>query len=159
MTERVVALVLLIASAAYLASSWPLPRGTAARPGPGFFPLAVGAFACAVALVWSTLSLRRPSARARSAAVIKQEPGDGGRPPSNYRARVAVSAGGLVGFCLLLPWAGYTLVAFLFVTILVQRLGARWMPALAIGLVSAASSYYLFAVLLGVPLPRGVWFD
>jgi hypothetical protein len=31
--------------------------------------------------------------------------------------------------------------------------------ALVIALVSAVGSYYLFAVLLGVPLPRLAWLD
>jgi hypothetical protein len=38
-------------------------------------------------------------------------------------------------------------------------LGARWIPALLIALASAVASHYLFAVLLGVPLPGGLLLD
>jgi hypothetical protein len=47
MIERLVALAVLAASGVYLANALPLPQGTAARPGPGFFPLAVGVFGAA----------------------------------------------------------------------------------------------------------------
>ena len=44
--------------------------------------------------------------------------------------------------------------AFVFVTVVLRVLGSRWPAALAIGVARApAGSYYLFAVLLDVPLP------
>jgi putative tricarboxylic transport membrane protein len=63
----------------------------------------------------------------------------------------------LVAFCLLLPWIGYPLVAFAFVTVLLQRLGSAWRMAAVIGAVTAVASFYVFGVLLDVPLPRGPW--
>jgi hypothetical protein len=150
MVERIVSLAVLAASGAYLAGALALPVGTAARPGPGFFPLAVGAFAVAVALVWAAIAFRRsPTAPAPSAAL----------PAAEGRRRVLATAAVLVGFCLLLPRAGYPLSAVLFVTVLLRNLGARWPAAVATGLVSAAASYYLFGVLLSVPLPRGFLLD
>jgi len=59
MTERLLALVVVAASGAYLLSAWPLPAGTTARPGAGFFPLAVGAFGALMALVWTASAFRR----------------------------------------------------------------------------------------------------
>jgi hypothetical protein len=63
----------------------------------------------------------------------------------------------LAAFCLILPWAGYPITAFLFVAVVLRRLGSRWPAAIALGVASAAVSHYLFAVLLEVPLPRGPW--
>jgi len=63
----------------------------------------------------------------------------------------------LVGFCLLMPWIGYPLVAFAFVTVLLQRLGSAWRTAALVGAVTAVASFYAFGVLLDVPLPRGPW--
>ena len=63
----------------------------------------------------------------------------------------------LAAFCLILPWVGYPLSAFLFVTVVLRRLGSGWPAAVALGVASAAVSHYLFAVLLDVPLPRGPW--
>ncbi len=72
---------------------------------------------------------------------------------------MSVTAGLLIGFCLLLPWIGYSLAALLFTGLLLRGLGARWSAAAAIAAVSALGSYYVFGVLLGVPLPRGTLFD
>ena len=125
----------------------PLARGTAARPGPGFFPLAVGVFGAGVALTWVATTLRRAPVAARAG------------PAADGRGRVGATVGLLAGYCRLLPWTGYPLAAFLFTALLLRGLGGRWPAALAIGLAGAAASYYLFAVLLDVPLPRGVFLD
>src|SRR3989338_123907 len=84
--------------------------------------------------------------------------GPAGAPLSvGARRRVSVTIAALAGFCLALPWAGYPVVAFAFVTALLRRLGGGgWAGAAAAGLLVAGASYYLFAVLLGVPLPLGL---
>ncbi len=69
--------------------------------------------------------------------------------------RVAITAGLLIAFCWLLPLGGYPIAAFLFVALLLRGLSAGWMPAVLIALLTAAASYYVFASLLGVPLPAG----
>jgi putative tricarboxylic transport membrane protein len=141
MTERLLALGVLAACGGYLANAWALPVGTAARPGPGFYPLAVGIVGVAVALAWL-------------ASTLRQEPVTAGptEAPAG-RARVLAAAGLLVGFCLFLPWTGYPVAALLFVGLLLRALGSGWMAALSIGAASALLSYYVFGVLLGVPLP------
>ena len=59
----------------------------------------------------------------------------------------------LVGFCFLLRWVGYPVAALVFATLLLRWLGAGWRSAVVTGIASAAVSYYLFGVLLNVPLP------
>lgn len=148
MTERLLALVVVAASGAYLLSALALPSGTPARPGAGFFPLAIGAFGVVMALGWTMTAFRRVPAAAGTERV-----------PAEHRRRVVATAGVLVGFCLLLPWVGYPVAAFVFVALLLRWLGAGWRSALVTGLASAAVSYYLFGVLLSVPLPRGILLD
>ena len=148
MIERLVSLAVLAGSSVYLANGWTLSMGTAARPGPGFFPLAVGVFGTSVALVWVMNAFRR----APGAANVQTVAAEG-------RWRVIVTASVLIGFCLLLPSTGYLIAAFLFASLLLRGLGARWTAALLIGLVSAVGSYYFFGVLLEVPLPRGLFLD
>jgi putative tricarboxylic transport membrane protein len=150
MREPLVALLLLLTSGAYLYFSLPLARGSGARPGPGFFPFAVGVFLCAVALAYLLAALRGTTGVATAAVAIAPE----------ARTRVRITTVTLVGSCLLLPWLGYPIVAFLFVALLLRALGGqRWSTIGVTAVVSAAASYYLFAVLLGVPLPRGPWLD
>jgi putative tricarboxylic transport membrane protein len=151
MGERVAALAFLAASGLYLAGALTFPLGTGARPGPGFFPVAIGVFACAVAAGFVILTYRRSGPP--GIAVAPTEP----PMTADARGRVAVAAAGLVGFCLLLPWLGYLIASFAFVAVLLRRLGGGgWTGAIAVAVGAAAVSYYVFAVLLGVPLPRGV---
>jgi hypothetical protein len=151
MGERWAALAFCVGSGAYLAASLAFPLGTAARPGPGFFPVAVGAFLCLVALGFALAAFARPVTAAGDARVAR---------PADAWARVAVTMAALAGFCLLLPWTGYPPVAFVFVALLLKRLGdGGWVGALVAAALGAAASYYVFAVLLAVPLPKGVLFE
>ena len=145
MIERLLALAVLAASGVYLANVLSLPLGSPARPGPGFYPMSVGAFGAVVALAWVVSVFRRTPATAAGLTA----PGAG-------RGRVGKTAGLLVAYCLLLGWIGYPIAAFGFTGLLLRGLGAGWAAALVIGLVTSAGTYYLFGVLLGVPLPLGV---
>jgi hypothetical protein len=113
--------------------------------------VAIGVFLCAVAAGFVLVAYRRVPEPALTSGPVD--------PPmtADARRRVAVTAAGLLGFCFLLPWVGYALAAFGFVALLLRRLGGGgWPGVLAVGAVSAGLSYYVFAVVLGVPLPRGV---
>lgn len=148
MAERVVALAMLLASGLYLIQALRMPVGTAARPGPAFYPVAIGVLACAVALVVIVAAFRRSA------------PADAPAPEDTVaaeRRHVWLTVATLAGFCLLLPWIGYPLAALLFVGVLLRELGTGWGVAVLAGLLSAEGSYYLFAILLGVSLPRGLW--
>ena len=147
--ERLVALVVLACGGLYLSQALRLPIGTSARPGAAFFPVAIAVFACLVGAV----------ALARSFVVGPRvhAGGDAVFWSPDSRNRVLSTVVVLVAFCLLLPWVGYPLMAFLFVALLLRKLGSGWPAAVVTGLVTAAVSFYVFAVLLDVPLPRGPW--
>jgi hypothetical protein len=148
MLERVVGLVVVAAAGIYLSMALALPYGTTARPGAGFFPTLVGIFGCVVGV---TMSARAFRVRSRASAGRES----GGDTAARRRALSTVAL--LVAFCLLIPSIGYPLVAFAFVTVLLQRLGSAWRSAALIGAVTAVLSFYVFGVLLDVPLPHGPW--
>ncbi len=148
MLERVVGLVVVAAAGIYLTLAVALPYGTTARPGPGFFPTLVGIFGCVVGVTMSARAFRAP-VRAPTAREPLRD--------AAARRRALSTVVVLVAFCLLMPWIGYPLVAFGFVTVLLQRLGSAWRAAAVIGAVTAAVSFYVFGVLLDVPLPSGPW--
>ena len=145
MLARAVPLVLLVAAGVYLTLALRLPFGAAARPGAGFYPVIVAVFAIVVALAATASAYRR----APGTAAIELD--------AASRRRVVISVVALVAFCLALPWIGYPVAALAFVTVILRYLGGRWTTALLTGVLSAAGSYVLFAVLLDVPLPRGPW--
>src|SRR5262245_2328095 len=147
MLERTVPLVLLVVAGVYLALAAKLPFGGVARPGAGFYPVLVAVFAVVVAVA-ATASAFRGGAR---------EATDAPELDAAARRRVLMSAAALAAFCFALPWIGYPVAAFAFVTVVQRSLGGRWSTALLTGALSAAGSYLLFAVLLDVPLPRGPW--
>ena len=149
MVARLVPLVILVASGFYLTQAMKLPLGTVAKPGAGFYPLAVAVFACVVALVAGARAFLSPQA-------VRPEAPSGVTDPARRR-RVAGAVGALAAFCLTLPWIGYPIAAFGFVSVVLWGLGGRWQAALLTGALGSAGSYYLFAVLLGVPLPRWPW--
>jgi len=150
MVERFVPLAIVVVAGFYLTQALALPFGSSARPGAGFYPVLVAVFACIVGVVATVKGfLSSPAGPIVVAADESADPG--------ARGRVIASVAALAGFCLVMPWIGYPLSALAFVAIVLRRLGGRWPTALAIAVVSAAGSYYLFGVLLDVPLPRGPW--
>jgi hypothetical protein len=148
MLERIVAVVVVAAAGVYLSQALALPWGTTARPGAGFFPILVGILGGAVGLLMTVRAFLAPAA----ASPLREA-----TPEGAARTRAVSTIVLLAGFCLLMPWLGYPLVACTFIAALLQRLGSGWGGALVTGALSAAFSYYLFAVLLDVPLPRGPW--
>ena len=148
MLARTVPLVLLVAAGVYLTLALRLPFGAAERPGAGFYPVIVAVFALVVALA-ATASAFRGAPSTEAAAATKLD--------AASRRRVVISVVALAAFCLVLPWVGYPASAFAFVAVVLRYLGARWPTALVTGALSSAASYGLFATLLDVPLPRGLW--
>jgi putative tricarboxylic transport membrane protein len=145
MRERAWALGFLVASGAYLATALAFPLGDVARPGPGFFPAGVGVFLCLAATALM-ISPRRGAPAGAGVASLSRE----------ARVRVSATTLGLFAFCLLLPWLGYPVCGFLFIALLLRRLGgARWPGVVITAVLGAVVSYYVFGVLLGVPLPAG----
>ncbi len=151
MLERALPLAVLVVAGAYLAQALKLPLGTAARPGAGFYPAAVAIFACIVGLA----AMVRAFATPRAARLVVEE--DTAADAPARRRRVLATVLVLIASCLVLPWVGYPVMAFAFVTLVLRGLGSRWPAAAVTGALSAAVSFYLFAVLLDVPLPRGLW--
>ena len=144
MRGRAWTLGFLAASGAYLAMALTFPLGTVAKPGPGFFPVGVGVLLCLAAA-----SLVVAGFRSAAAAPVS-------RLSPDERARVVATVAGLAGFCLLMPWLGYPACAFLFVALLLRRLGSSaWLTVVITAALSALVTHYVFGILLGVPLPRG----
>ena len=147
--ERLVALVVLAGGGLYLSQALRLPMGTGARPGAAFFPVAIAVFACLVGLA----ALARSFVSGSRMRVVT----DAAAWSPECRNRVISTVIVLVVFCLLLPWVGYPVMAFVFVAVLLRKLGSGWPGAVLTGVLTAVLSFYVFAVLLDVPLPRGPW--
>lgn len=140
-----VALLGSVLAALYMAGAWRLGLGVLDEPGPGLYPLLVGALLLAGAAGTALEAWARAT-------------GPAGWPQGVAGRRVLVLVGAVFGYALALPYAGHPLAGSLVTLVGLQVMGLAGWP-LKIGLAVAAGlvSHYLFATVLGVPLPRGAW--
>jgi putative tricarboxylic transport membrane protein len=131
---------------AYLIEAHRYSWGTPAQPGPGLYPTLVGMLvlvsAAAVALeAWR----RRP------------EP-DPDWPVGPRRLRVIALLAATAGYVFLLPYLGHPVAGTLLTLAVLHTMGMRRWPAkIGVALAIGIGSHYIFARLLGVPLPTGIW--
>ena len=141
--DATVASVVILAlgvTAAY--ESAKLPFGTIHSPGPGFFPWWTSVVLGLLALVLLVQTLTsRPSAS---------------RDGSGRVAKVMALLVVLTAYTFLLDPLGYPLCTFLLVLFMLRATEPqRWTVALGMAALTAVGSYVVFAIWLGVPLPRG----
>ncbi len=119
-----------------------MPMGTIVDPGAGFLPFWVGVALGTMALVLTVSAALAPGAAPAPA------PADG--------RRVVWVLLGLLLYALTLERLGFLLTTLALLAALVKVLGQRgWAAAALFSLLATAGSYALFALWLGVPLPRG----
>jgi len=141
--DAMVASVVILAlgvTAAY--ESAKLPFGTIHSPGPGFFPwwTSVVLGLLALVLLVQTLTSRPSASRDGSGRITK------------VMALLVV----LTAYTFLLDPLGYPLCTFLLVLFMLRATEPqRWTVALGMAALTAVGSYVVFAIWLGVPLPRG----
>jgi putative tricarboxylic transport membrane protein len=79
-------------------------------------------------------------------------------PAGAARRRILGSAGIFVGYCLIVPYLGYTLSTLLGSTGLYRTMGAyRWWIAFLIGTATTGLLHLVFRLWLLQPLPTGWW--
>jgi hypothetical protein len=120
-----------------------LEVGSLARPGPGFFPLVLGA---ALAVVAGALLVR--SRRADDAPPIPRE--------ATARGRLAATVGALAAYVVLFERLGFVLATVGMLAFLFAALGRyRWPVAVGTALVVTLAAWVLFDTWLHVRLPTG----
>ena len=144
---QVIAVLSFLTGVLYLVEAHRYPRGTMAQPGPGLYPLLVGGL-----LAFSALGVGLEAAHGRLPRSVPW-------PEGTARWRVSAVVVATLGYILLLPYTGHPLAAALVTLVTLQVMGLpSWPLKVTISLLVASGSHYVFAVLLGVPLPMGVWF-
>lgn len=158
-TDLVLGGVLLLVGVGLLLASAQLQAGSATDPlGPRGFPslLGVGFVGSGIALLAkAALVARHPAAYVADADA---EHGDEEDHGPAMRSRLLLASLTIVAYVLVLPVGGFLLStpAFITATIALQGGAARRsFIAMVVGFPIAV--YLLFAVLLGVPLPTGVF--
>jgi len=84
--------------------------------------------------------------------------GDMGWPRGSDALRVLAVLATSLGYVVLLPYVGHPVAATLVTLAVLQVMHVRgWVLKVGLSLGLGLGSYYLFAVVLGVPLPAGIW--
>jgi hypothetical protein len=132
------------AGAAYAAIE--MGYGLARFPGSGFLPFWIAA------LLALTAGLYLVANRGRDANPRRLW------EPAAWR-RPCLSALVMLAFTLLMGWLGFFAATFLlFVAWLVVVENAKWLTVGTVSLLGTLGAYILFAMLLKVPLPKGLFF-
>ncbi len=155
--ETLFAGLVLAAGIVYEVMAWRMPRGRIGYPGPGFFPVVVGAVLVltAAACLIQALLIGRPGGPA-------VEPGEKAPPVAQDRqvVRIWLLVGFLVLYALALQPLGFPVAIIVFLMAAIWVFGyRRWLPALGIAVALTFISYLTFVVWLKVPLPLGVLSD
>ncbi|MBI5068604.1 MAG: tripartite tricarboxylate transporter TctB family protein [Deltaproteobacteria bacterium] len=150
--------VVLLVGLVYGGMALRMPRGSLAYPGPGLFPLAVGALLVATSLGCLAQELRAWR-RGRSAAPAPPSAAPEAAPERD-RARTVALTALLAGYVLLLKTLGFPLAICAFLAAAIRIFGyRRWAVTLAVALLVTACSYVAFVHWLKVPLPMGLLED
>lgn len=156
-SETLFAGLVLAAGIAYEVMAWWMPRGKLGYPGPGFFPVIVGAVLVltAAACLIQALLIRRPdgpAAAAEETAALA--------PGSRQTARIWFLIGFLILYAMTVQPLGFPIALTVFLVAAIWVFGyRRWLPALGIAAALTAISYLTFVVWLKVPLPLGILSD
>jgi putative tricarboxylic transport membrane protein len=134
--DRIGAVALIVFGGFWVWQASRLPMGSAdGGPGPGVLPSALGIGIVALAAI----SFLRPEVA---------------RIDLPYVRRIAMILGSLIGYALLLEPLGYVLATTLLLAFLLIAFAERrhwWQPVSALAI--SFATYYVFRILLSVPLP------
>jgi len=136
-----------------------MPRGSLAYPGPGLFPMIIGAFMIAMAL-GCVLQEIVPRMREKKPEAYSLPSADGADAEERNVAKTFQLIALMVGYILLLKPLGFPIAICAFLAVAIRIFGYRkWLPALAMAAIITVVSYVSFVVWLAVPLPMGILED
>jgi putative tricarboxylic transport membrane protein len=144
--------LVLIAGVVYEVIAYRMPRGRISYPGPGFFPMIVGAF----------LLLTAAACLVQALAGRGSDTSDEPAPAQAHRniGKTWLLLGCLVLYILALQPVGFPIAITVFLMASIWVFGYRKsLPALGIAAALTVISYLSFVVWLKVPLPLGILSD
>jgi hypothetical protein len=124
------------------------PFGSSSSPGPGVYP-----FGVAILIFLTSIATALEAKRKTSEEKVEWEPG-----ASLWR--VLAILGAMILYGVALPYLGYIIASMWIIFAAMQVMGGlRWPLKIVLTLLITVGSYALFGMLLGVPLPAGIWFE
>jgi len=147
--DMITGIVLLVLAGYVMWESMQMPPSATFGPGSGFLPFWVGVILAVlagflVASVWTRKMTQKDSVN----------------PFPGAKALLAITGvlGGLAAYIFLIEVLGFLVDTFLYVAFLVGMVERqRWSLTLGVAIVTTASLYIVFQVLLGISLPKGAF--
>ena len=144
--DSISALFWLILSALILKEARHIPWGTLSHPMPGFFPVILGTILGTLSLILMGKSLLKE--KGENVKIF---------PDRKDWARVGLTLGVVLIYCLILETIGFLLSAFLLVFILIKFIEPqKWIYSIWISALIPLCAYLLFQVMLKANLPPGI---
>ena len=146
--ERISGIVIFCFCLTYFIVSLEYNAGTFDFPHYGFFPR----FLALVGLFFSILLLLSRKANTSSSisidwVALKRQSFSG-----------LIVLGSIVVYLVCLPYVGFLLCSACLVTILARAMGGRWISSVIVGAITSLSLYWIFWVMMRVPIPLGtIW--
>jgi len=133
-----------------------MPRGNLAYPGPGLFPMIIGAFMIAMALgcLLQEIVPRMREKKPEASSLPSADPADS---EERNVAKTFQLTALMIAYILVLKPLGFPIAICAFLVVAIRIFGYRkWLPTLAMAAIIAAISYVSFVLWLSVPLPMGI---
>ena len=144
----IVYLCFMLFACFYTVTSLHLHLGTAGDPRAGFYPFILGLLVLSLSASLLAKSLRGEKTNEDDRKIF---------PRGKEAKRIVALNLIMVIYTLLLGFLGYLLCTAGLIALIVWFLGSdSWRKNILISVLTAAVSYYIFAVILEIPLPQGI---
>jgi ABC-type multidrug transport system permease subunit len=151
--------LMLAVGLVYESMALSMPRGSFAYPGPGLFPMIIGAFMIAMAL-GCLLQEIVPRMREKEPEASSLPSADAADSEERNVAKTFQLTALLIGYILVLKPLGFPIAICAFLAVAIRIFGYRkWLPTLAMAAIITVVSYVSFVIWLAVPLPMGILED
>jgi putative tricarboxylic transport membrane protein len=145
-TDRISGIVIFAIGAAVFVGSLSYPVGTLQKPGGGFFPLIASGVLLVLSGVFIYQSFTGKGEKSPGAASLF--------PGKKAAKRIFCGVAALVGYRYLIPVIGFAPATGLFIFFLSKFLEQySWSKSVFFSAGAALFSYYLFQVVLKIPMP------
>jgi len=147
-SDSAIGLVLIGFGSAVLIHTRTFPSMDTGHPGPGFFPNILAGLIMVAGLGLVVQGVRRGE------RLLKFDPGGLGL---TGLVNIVVVLAAIVFYIYLSDFLGFQITSFLLLLALLKWLGVRWLWSLIMAVGVTLAIYILFAKILLVPLPWGLW--
>ncbi len=155
-------IVAALLGAGFLLYNIQYPLDAFSNPGPGVFPLIVGAVLVILGALQLILDIRKPEqmdCEEKGRGTISIRSLRGCLRKDHAERGILLMIGVFILYLLMVKWVGFFVSTFLFVVVTSRLMGARsWGVPMLLSAGINIFCYFLFAVWLKLFLPRGILF-